>query len=1001
MCEARKFVFIVFAFLILTALASVSAAKTIYVPDYYAKIQWGDGVYVENVNVDKSSTIKSENGSANCIVQAADPNDHVFKVKAVGDVIRSIPAPPGTQPNGLAWDGNHLWMSSYMHNAGIYKLDPTDGSVLGKYTPSVAQYGGYGGLTYDGTYLWEADSYGGGIYKLTLNCSIISTIPSPDKYPSDLAWDGNYIWVYGYPSQKIYKIDPTDGSIVAKFDVPEGTGQAQNAGLTYDGSYLWLSGTDKIFKLDPSNCKVIASFPAPCSRPDSLAWDGKYLWCASFDEGKIYQVDIEREEEKPPTTIYVPDNYTKIQWAVDNASDGDTIIVRDGTYYENVVVDKQLTIKSENGSAYCIVNGSWWLDVFTLKADGIRIEGFTITGGRRGIYILSNNNTIINNNISSNNWEGIDLSYSNNNCIINNNISSNNGDGILLEYSNNNSISENNISSNRYGIYLWDSNKTMIRKNEFINDGLFVDDSYGSIVEDNKVNGKPLVYLEGESDEFIDNAGQVILVKCKNITIMNSELTDTDIGIELFESDDCLISNNNIGSNYWHGIYLWYSNNNRISNNDISSNNRLGIVLGDSNNNSISNNNDISNNGLGIYLEDSNNNSISNNDISNNGLGIVLGDSNKTMIRKSEFINDGLFVYESYDNIVEDNKVNGKPLVYLEGESDEFIDNAGQVILVKCKNITVINSELTDTDVGIELFESDNCLILNNNISSNNGNGIELSDSNNNIISKNDISSNNRYGIDLENSNNNSISDNDISSNNRFGIYLLNSNKNIIYMNNFINNTYNTYSYYSTNIWNSIEPITYTYRGSRFTNYMGNYWDDYNGSDANGDGIGETPYIIDSDKDNYPLIEQFEHYFLPTPAQIFDTGRPDNPYPSISGKFIGTIRTNTKVIATKLYTYACEGTGGHTEHAIICNSTWCAEAKWEGYKEDWMNIYFNRTVVLMPYETYNITIVTGSYPQIHHTDALPTKNGWINCSEFVDANGKVYYDWIPAIMLWS
>jgi len=182
---------------------------------------------------------------------------------------------------------------------------------------------------------------------------------------------------------------------------------------------------------------------------------------------------------------------------------------------------------------------------------------------------------------------------------------------------------------------------------------------------------------------------------------------------------------------------------------------------------------------------------------------------------------------------------------------------------------------------------------------------------------------------------------------------------------------------------------------------MGNYWDDYNGSDANRDGIGETPYIIDSDKDNYPLIERFGNYFMQTPAKIFDTGRPENPYPSISGKFIGTIKTNKKIIVTKLYTYACEGTGGHTEYALICNSTWCASAKWGGYKGDWMNIPFNKTVVLMPYETYNITIVTGSYPQIHHTSSLQTENGWINCTEFIDANGKKYDDWIPAIKLWS
>ena len=713
-------------------------------------------------------------------------------------------------------------------------------------------------------------------------------------------------------------------------------------------------------------------------------------------------------------TIYVPDDYEKIQWAVDNASDGDTIIVRDGIYVENIDITKSLTIKSENGPANCIVNGTG-SNVFTLKVDGIRIEGFTITGGKYGIHLRdsnnntiinniissnndlgmhiwdsnnntiinniissaivlgdSNNNSILNNNISSNNGNGIALCGSNNNIISNNNICSNKWDGIQLGDSNNNSISDNIISSNKWnGIRLSFSNENTIKNNEFVNDGLYVLCSYGNIVKDNKVNGKPLFYLEEESDKIVHKAGQVILVRCKNITIMNSELTNTDIGIELFESDECLISNNSISNNLF-GIYL-EGNNNSISNNLIS-NNGWGIYLERSNN--IVSNNNISSNGCGIELPGSKN-IISDNIISSNKrYGIYIPLSNENTIRNNEFINDGLFVSYS-GNIVEYNKVNGKPLVYLENESDKIIYDAGQIILVKCKNITVMNAEIKNTDVGIELFESDECLISNNSIS-NNLFGIYLCGSNN-IISNNNICSNN------------------------YGIYLIaGSNSNIIYLNNFINNTNNTYySFYSTNIWNSTSKITYTYRGSEFTNYMGNYWDDYNGSDANGDGIGETPYSINTDKDNYPLIERFEHYFVPTPAQIFDTERPDNPYPSISGKFMGTIKTNTKIIATKLYTYPCEGTGGHTEHALICNETWCAEASWSGYEGDWMNIPFNRTVVLIPYETYNITIVTGSYPQIHHTSSLKTENGWINCTEFTDANGNKYENWIPAIKLWS
>jgi len=132
---------------------------------------------------------------------------------------------------------------------------------------------------------------------------------------------------------------------------------------------------------------------------------------------------------------------------------------------------------------------------------------------------------------------------------------------------------------------------------------------------------------------------------------------------------------------------------------------------------------------------------------------------------------------------------------------------------------------------------------------------------------------------------------------------------------------------------------------------------------------------------------------------IFDTGSPASPYPSIFGMHNGTIKPNQTINVSKLYTYPCPGTGGHTEYAKIWNATWNATAIWNGYAGDWHNITFDKPVLLLAKETYNYTIRTGSYPQIHHTDNLSTPTGFITCSEFIDANGKRYDDWIPAIRL--
>jgi len=132
---------------------------------------------------------------------------------------------------------------------------------------------------------------------------------------------------------------------------------------------------------------------------------------------------------------------------------------------------------------------------------------------------------------------------------------------------------------------------------------------------------------------------------------------------------------------------------------------------------------------------------------------------------------------------------------------------------------------------------------------------------------------------------------------------------------------------------------------------------------------------------------------------IFDTG--SGTYPSISGTYNGTITPNQTITVSKLYTYPCKGTGGHTEDVVVyySNGTKIAEGHWSGYNGDWHNITFSPSFTMHVNYTYNYTIRTGSYPQIHHTPALQTTTGWINCTEFTDVNSKIYYGWIPAIKL--
>ena len=165
---------------------------------------------------------------------------------------------------------------------------------------------------------------------------------------------------------------------------------------------------------------------------------------------------------------------------------------------------------------------------------------------------------------------------------------------------------------------------------------------------------------------------------------------------------------------------------------------------------------------------------------------------------------------------------------------------------------------------------------------------------------------------------------------------------------------------------------------------------------------GSSPSVAESDGMVVSIGSDGKVYVFGEKEVLqFDTCAPSNPYSSIAGMHNGTITPNKTIDVNKMFTYPCTGTGGHTEFVKIWNETEgeCAVANWNGYQGDSHNIAFNTTLTLQKDVVYNYTIRTGSYPQIHHTNALPTENGWINCTKFTDANGREYNNWIPAIKL--
>ncbi len=315
-----------------------------------------------------------------------------------------------------------------------------------------------------------------------------------------------------------------------------------------------------------------------------------------------------------PSTITVDDDggqdYTTIQYAIDNASDGDIIQVYPGTY-EKVDVDKQLTITSTNGAAVTHIVASSG-SVVALKHDNINFNGFNISGGMNGIYINSDNNTLTNNTVSDSSYCNVYIfNYCFNSTFINNTLSKSSSQGIYISRSRECTFINNTITDSAMGLNMYMSGGCTFRNNTFTNnDEPIIFTSLPNDVDtSNTIDGKPIYYLVNESDISIGattNAGLVHCINCTNITVESLNITNQKTGIYFYTTNNSTIINSTVSGNE-KGVFISISYNNTIMDNRLVSN-KYGLYVDNAKENTLYNN----------YLNNTNDNVRFNGDCSGN-----------------------------------------------------------------------------------------------------------------------------------------------------------------------------------------------------------------------------------------------------------------------------------------------------------------------------------------------------------------------------------------------
>ena len=428
---------------------------------------------------------------------------------------------------------------------------------------------------------------------------------------------------------------------------------------------------------------------------------GDYLPLVKYTAPAVTYVD---DDYTATTPGWQEDHFDVIQDGIDGVTYYGTVHVYDGTYQENIAVNKPVNVRG-NGSSLTIVqalNNS--THVFYVTADWVNISGLTaqgantnwkggitlwqtqhcnifdvmVKGSHHGIYLYgSENNTISSVCATQNNYGILVDWHSNNNTVENSNASDNINYGIILGNSNRNIIANNMANENFDGISLWANcnynemeNNTAFHNNYIgiylysgncfntLRSNTVTYSTYGMRINSGSDNNTVItnhVYNNSDDGIYLDHVSG-------NTVVSNHVYNNSDDGIYLNPSSNNTISSNYIHNNQENGIYLYYSEHNSIISCTIYSNGDKGIYFGPSSNNNSVYNCDIYNNHDGIRISQSSNNIISNCRIYGhaNFNGIYLDYAGSCVIHTCNISqnNRGISIFNAYTNLVYNNYFN-------------------------------------------------------------------------------------------------------------------------------------------------------------------------------------------------------------------------------------------------------------------------------------------------------------------------------------------------------